>query len=139
MAMFDVPHNTLVLYLNEKEDRVFSEEFVFYDYTTCKFGVRGKSFNKKDIPNVFAFDCADQDSVLTFLKEIHVDYKLLSVCLLNYEDLPLKASDITYEYLDNMNCREMEIAGYDYARRAYSLNNLDKLLTLVRYMYTENK
>lgn len=139
MAMFDVPHNTLVLYLNEKEDRVFSEEFIFYDYTTGKFGVRGKSFNRKNVPNVFAFDCADQGSVLTFLKEIHVDYKMLSVCLLNYENLPLKASDIMYEDLAHINCREMEIAGYDYARRAYSLNNLDKLLTMLRHMYTENK
>ena len=131
-------HNSLVLYLVETENRVFSEEFIFFDYTTRLFGVRGKSFNRKNVDNVFAFDCGDQKSVLTFLKEVHVDYKQLSVCLLNYEDLPLNASDITYEYLDARNCREMEIAGYDYAKNAYSLDKLDRLLTMLRHMYTAN-
>jgi len=130
------PHNSLVLFLSEKDHRPFSDTYVFYDYVTGLFGIRGKSFNKKHVKNVFAFDCGDQKSVLTFLKEVHMDYRSLSVCLLNYVDMPLDTAEITYEYLQEQNAREMEVAGFDYKNNRYNLNNLNRLLTLLRSMYT---
>ena len=139
-------HQTLVLFLREKESWnkntwfTRSEVYVFYDYQTKLFGIRGKMYNKNNYvshPNIFSWDCSCTLPVLDFLKEVHQEYEFLTVSTVNYTNLPSFSENITFEYLSSNYSRQSEVSGMDYEKKQFDLDKLITHLNIMENIYTE--
>jgi hypothetical protein len=113
--------------LDKTNSKSLAKTYVFYDYKEHQFCIRGASnFYKNNVKinaNIFSFEGYHKDTVFEFLKDIFDSYSNLTVCLLSYSDAPINSEDITYDYLDSRNGRELEISGFNYKSGEYSIKN----------------
>jgi len=78
--------------------------FIFYDYTTKLFGIRGLTINFEDDAISgkcrFSYNCETIRHVITLLDTIFVDSEdELFYAMINYPNLPLSSDEITYDVL----------------------------------------
>ena len=160
--MFCRTHNSLVLYLNEKSDlkvggstrQPVQDMFVFYDHTTEMFAIRGYAFPSgvvvptEGAANIYAFECVSRKTVKDFIKKVFGGFQYLQVSLVNYDNLPLRAVDITYAWLKNGYRIHREIVGHDYYGQGwgavvvaeedrYQFEDVPKMLTMLKDVYRD--
>lgn len=153
--MYCHTHNSLVLYFHEKSEagsggsrRSVQDMYVFYDHATEMFGIRGYAFPSGTIPrgaeaNIYALECASRKVLKDFIKKVFGEYRFLQVSLVNYNDLPLRSEDITYEWLSSENQVHREIVGHDYRGPSvgevsvYNFEDAPKMLAMLKHVYQE--
>ncbi len=126
----------LVLKLEEVEEttgKVDSTIYIIYDKMLRKYLVRGRRrWSPIHQSCTYSFECSLSGDLTEFLQYIISEYNHVNETLYNYDNLPENANDITFEFLQENDHSDYEIAGYDEQELTYErvMRNLKMLRTI---------
>lgn len=135
----DQPSDCLVLKIEEyekssKHQKIDNSLFIFYDKKTHKYVVRGKRRDsKKHKFEPYSFICEDVEKLRNFISIIICKSNLYTYVLYNYDNLPCDSNDIYFDFLENNELRNYEIAAYD--KQKYNCGHLTKILHVLRDVF----
>jgi hypothetical protein len=127
----------LVLMIEEYDiDNVRTDNtvYVLYDQKDEHYIIRGKRNDTKNIKGCgFSFNCTNIKSLEYFISFIMCKKNLWSFTLYNYDNLPYRSENITYDYLSDNASTEYEISGYD--KLIYNKKDLVKNLKMLKNVF----
>lgn len=139
--------DTLVLKVEQssKQDkRIINRLYVFYDEGYVIRGCRYyKNGHTQFYNHSFNSDTTGTKSILNFILFLMPDKigsEIVSVCLLNYPDLPEYSNNITYDVLDyegaSAKYGEVEISGFDYSSNSGELKlDIKRCLKILKNVF----
>lgn len=132
MSAFD----SLVLRIDEveKEDnKVDTTLYILYDHVNAEYLIRG---SRRGAFNPYSFVCESQNDTCRFVESVVGIQNKVSYTLINYNDLPMDANEITYDYLDEeFDIRHNEVVGYDKLKLKYNDKFLNRYLRMIRVVF----
>jgi hypothetical protein len=127
----------LVLMIEEYDiDNVRTDNtvYVLYDQKDEQYVIRGKRNDTKNIKGCcFSFNCKNIKSLEYFISFIICKNNLWNFTLYNYDNLPYRSENITYDYLSDNASSEIELSGYD--KTNYSKEKLKNLLKTIKNVF----
>ena len=87
--------------------------YVLYDKMEHQFVVRGQRANDQIPSCTFSFNCEFAEELADFITFVICKKNLWTYVLYNYDNLSYNSNDITYEFLDEYDHGDYEIAGYN--------------------------
>lgn len=109
--------------------------YVLYDKMEHHFVVRGKRHSDKIPSCTFSFNCDSADELADFISFVICEKNEWTYVLYNYDNLPAKSDDITYDFLRRNDTNVYELGGYDKQKykRYFLLKNLMMLKNVFNY------
>jgi len=133
------PTDCLVLKIEEygsSDNKLDTSLYVIYDKAEHMYIIRGKRFNEgKHNFQPFSFMCKNSKELTNFISFVICKTSLWSYVLCNYDNLHYNSDDITYEYLEENESYNYELAGYDKVKfnKTQLRNNLRMLNSVFNY------
>lgn len=107
--------------------------FIFFDTKDFKYIVRGQRSTEEMESCTFSFSCEHEQELLNFIRFIVCKKNLWTYILYNYDNLPLKSNQITYEFLKEHENKKYELSGYN--KQKYSFENLQRNIRMVKNVF----
>ena len=110
--------------------------YILYDKEEHKYVVRGRRRYTPEHPScTYSFDCEYANDLVDFLRYIICKENTINEVLYNYDNLPASSSEITFEFLQEIDERTYEISGYNGLKctRKRLLRNLRMLRNVFNY------
>jgi len=107
--------------------------YILYDKKEHHFIVRGKRFSKKIYPAVYSYNCEFAHELAKFITFVICMKNQWTYTLYNYDNLPYKSDEITYDFFERNDSREYELGAYD--RQKYNKKELLKNLRILRNVF----
>ena len=131
----------LVLKLEELEEctnEIDTTMYIFYDKNEHHYVIRGqRRVTEKCNSCVYSFVCNDALDLIDFLSFIFDEkFCVLNITLYNYDNLSNNSNDITYEFLQDYDHRDYELAGYD--GQDFDRKQLLNCLRMIRNVFNYN-
>jgi hypothetical protein len=124
----------LVLKIEENElitKEIDTTLFILYDKKEENYVIRGKrrEFKSGAESSAYSFVCKDIFALTFFISFVLCKSNLWTFVLYNYDNLPCKSEEITYEFLKDYESPIYELSAYDMEKfsRKKLLNILDML------------
>jgi hypothetical protein len=128
--------DTLVLKIEENDKYgVDTILYILFDILNSTYIIRGKRNEDTSKSCAYSFECESQYDLINFI-EFLVDKNRVNYVLYNYDNLPAKSNEITYEFLEIYDDNEYEIGGYD--NKKLNRKELYKILSFIRRIYNNN-
>jgi len=120
------------MYDTNKKDTTI---YILYDQKNEHYVIRGKRRNIKDNidAQIYSFNCKEAKDLESFLSFVICIQNYWSLSLYNYDNLPYKSDNITYQFLQEHESREYEISGYDMLK--YNKKRLIKDLKMLKNVF----
>lgn len=118
----------LKIFENTETGREINRMYIFFDHNLCTFGIRGGHTTLNGRTNSYSFYTDRDDGVMSMVNGLCAKYVKLSVCLVNFHDLPAYSDNITYNLLLERDCRYNEMVGFDHTKT--NGMNLEKNIVL---------
>ena len=111
--------DSMVLKIYEKNEKGIevNRMYVFYDHNLCTFGIRGGNKLKSGKIVSYSYYTDHVCGVINMVNVLSEKFVKLSICLVNYHNLPLNPDNITYESLFTDDVGMNEMVGFDYDER----------------------
>ena len=88
--------------------------YILYDYKTHLYIIRGQRIvTAKHNSCTYSFNCNDASELLDFLDYVIEPIYKINHVLYNYDNLPNDSNYITYEFLQEREHQDCELAGYN--------------------------
>jgi len=107
--------------------------YVLYDKMENHFVVRGKRYNDEIKSCTFSFNCELADELADFISFVICEKNQWTYVLYNYDNLPAKSDEITYNFLRKNDSKVYELGGYD--RQKFNRDDLLKNLRMLRNVF----
>ena len=105
--------------------------FILYDVKTCEYIVRGSNDNVKDfVP--FSYSSDSIKELIVFIETFLCKKYDWSFEFYNYDNLPYKSKEITYEFLNEYLDNKYNLVSYDDDK--YSKKQLKKWLRMLKHV-----
>lgn len=116
-ALTNIVTDCLVLKLEEVEDltgRIDTTVYVIYDKRNKKFLIRGsRRLSKKYEPCAYSFESEYASDLADFIEYLFCPHNTVNEVLYSYNNLPENPNDITFDFLNEYECEDIEISGYN--------------------------
>jgi hypothetical protein len=136
MSTIVVP-DCLVLKLEEVErdtNKLDTTIYIFYDKKTHHFFVRGqRRWSPQHQSCTYSFQCEFAQDLVDFLQYIICKNNNVTEILYNYDNLPLEANDVTFEFLHDYDNSDYEISGYNNVK--FSRKHMTNTLRMLRNVF----
>jgi len=136
MSTIVVP-DCLVLKLEEVErdtNKLDTTIYIFYDKKTHHFFVRGqRRWSPQHQSCTYSFQCEFAQDLVDFLQYIICKNNKVTEILYNYDNLPLEANDVTFEFLHDYDNSDYEISGYNNVK--FSRKHMTNTLRMLRNVF----
>jgi hypothetical protein len=140
-------HDTLIFRIKHMVNCFYVKDiFVFYDYKTKLFGIRGQYFGdsleSNPLERSFSFDSSDVQSTLDFLSTIffsHHPSSYVDISLLSCTSLPILSKTITRDLLVEYTMDET-VSTYLTTKKSFTSfprKTISKYLHLLLHVYME--
>lgn len=132
-----VVNDCLVLKIEERDsvtNVLDTTIYVIYDKREHNYVVRGKRCDYKNVEAcTYSFVCNYARDLADFLSFVMCKSSLWTYVLYNYDNLSYDSNEITYEFLNEYDSKEYELAGYN--NLEYSRKSLCKVLRMLRNVF----
>ena len=100
--------------IEQHTDKIDTTVYVLYDKSEHNYVVRGqRRWTPTNQSCTYSFNCDFAKDLVDFLQYIVCKDNVVNETLFNYDNLPSSSNDITYEFLDEYDHGDYEIAGYN--------------------------
>jgi hypothetical protein len=129
----------LVFKLEEVEantGKIDTTLYVIYDKRNHKYLIRGsRRLSSKYEPCAYSFECETATDLADFIEYLFCPHNTVNEILYSYDNLPENSNDITFDFLREYECEDIEISGYNgfNFKRRRLLRNLRMLRNVFNY------
>lgn len=118
--------DSMVVKIFEKNEvgKEVNRMYIFYDHILCTFGIRGGHTTKYGIITDYSYYTDHISGVINMVKMLSSKFVKLSICLVNYSNLPAYSDNITYDLLLKNDMPLNEMVGFDYNDNTKKENTL---------------
>ena len=102
--------------------------YIFYDHNLSTFGIRGGNTSKQGKITSYSYYTDHISGATSMVNALSSKFVKLSICLVNYSNLPVDSNNITYELLLDNDMSLNEMVGFDFDRK-FSHKNSSSLIT----------
>lgn len=107
----------LVFKLEEVESntgKIDTTVYVIYDKRNHKYLIRGsRRLSAKYEPCAYSFECESATDLVDFIEYLFCPHNIVNEILYSYDNLPENPNDITFDFLREYECEDIEISGYN--------------------------
>ena len=115
-------------------DKIDTTIYILYDQKMKHYVIRGKRRDSVNHSSAeYSFDCIEASDLESFLSFVICTKNYWSLSLYNYDNLPYKSINISYDFLQKNESKEYEISGYD--KLKYSKKSLIKNLKMLKNVF----
>lgn len=138
--------DSIVVKIFEKNEdgREINRMYIFYDHNLCTFGIRGGHTSKYEKITSYSYYSDHVSGVINMVNALSAKFVKLSMCLVNYTNLPAISDNITYELLLFNDLSLNEMVGFDYDKSFLNkkemslvVRELEKYLKLMVNVYND--
>lgn len=138
-ALTNTVTDCLVFKLEEVEvnsGKIDTTVYVIYDKKNHKYLIRGsRRLSSKYKPCAYSFECEFANDLADFIEYLFCPHNKVNEILYNYDNLPENPHEITFDFLNEYECEDVEISGYNdfKLKRRRLLRNLRMLRNVFNY------
>lgn len=138
-AFTNIVSDCLVLKLEEVEEntgKIDTTVYVIYDKRNHKYLIRGsRRLSPKYEPCAYSFECEYANDLADFIEYLFCPHNKVNEVLYSYDNLHENPNDITFDFLKEYECEDIEISGYNDCKlkRRNLLRNLRMLRNVFNY------
>lgn len=115
--MTATPGDCLVFKLEEREESTNNIDniiYILYDTRYKNYIVRGQRVEtRRHNACSYSFICRDENDLADYLQYVICKNNTVHETLYNYNNLARDSDMITFEYLSDYECKDIEVSGYD--------------------------
>jgi hypothetical protein len=129
----------LVFKLEEVEsitEKIDTTLYIIYDKKNSKYLIRGsRRLSSKYEPCTYSFECEFAHELADFIEYLICPKNRINEILYSYDNLPEDPNEITFDFLNEYECEDVEISGYNdfKLKRRRLLRNLRMLRNVFNY------
>jgi hypothetical protein len=120
----------------EKSGKIDSTVYVIYDKRNHNYLIRGSRRCCKQYEQfAYSFECEFANDLADFIEYLFCPHNKVNEILYSYDNLPENPNDITFDFLKEYECPDIEISGYNdiKLKRHKLLRNLRMLRNVFNY------
>jgi len=121
----------------DSEGVEYNRLYIFYDHNLHTFGLRGGYKTPSGITKSYSYYTDSCEGVMDMIRVVSTRKYKLSLCLVNYANLPIVSDDISYSVLYNQDISCNEIVGFDYVKKKNPLMDVKTFLKVLLSCYND--
>lgn len=138
--------DSIVVKIFEKNEfgKEINRMYIFYDHNLCTFGIRGGHTSKYGKITSYSYYSDHISGVINMVNALSEKFVKLSMCLVNFPNLPAISDNITYELLLTNDVSLNEMVGFDFDKSFFNkkemtlmVRELGKYLRLMVNVYND--
>ena len=115
----------------------FNRLYIFHDHNLQTFGLRGGYNTPSGITRTYSYYTDTCEGVMDMINVVSIRKFKLSLCLVNYENLPHVSDNISYDVLHGLDKLNNEIVGFDYNEDKNHMIDIEKFLKVLMSCYND--
>jgi hypothetical protein len=118
--------------------------YIFYDHNLSTFGIRGGNTSKQGKITSYSYYTDHISGATSMVNALSAKFVKLSICLVNYSNLPADSNNITYDLLLKTDIGLNEMVGFDFDKKFFDkkesslmFREVEKYLRLMTNVYND--
>ena len=115
----------------------YNRLYIFYDHNLHTFGLRGGYKTPSGITKSYSYYTDTCEGVMDMISVVSTRKFKLSLCLVNYANLPPVSDNISYGMLHGLDKSCNEIVGFDYSEKQKPMSDVNNFLKVLISWYND--